>query len=82
MGYVHVNWGWFGDMNGYYDLTYLGSYRYNQGMICDIVPFSDVTLGLDLGGGGVINHLVNLGHNYEFAFVPDEGYSIPLRIPR
>ena len=76
-GNVHVNWGWNGDLNGYYNLTTLGGlYQYNQAMIYDIVPYKDITLALDLGGGGIVNLVANEGASYEFSFVPDEGFNI------
>lgn len=41
-GYVHVNWGWAGLYDGYYDLATLQSdyagYAYNHEMVCDIEP--------------------------------------------
>ena len=80
-GNVHVNWGWKGNMDGYYDLSTLqlmfgDSYQYNQAMVCDIVPSETIKLSLDLGGGGLINLLVDNGNSYEFGIIPDEGYAI------
>ena len=42
--YMHVNWGWDGNYNGWYDLNLFefegedGGYRYDQQMVCDISP--------------------------------------------
>ena len=35
---VHVNWGWGGKLNGYYDPDTLGGYRLNQRMVVDVAP--------------------------------------------
>ena len=35
---VHVNWGWGGRRNGYYDPDSLDGYRFNQRMVADIAP--------------------------------------------
>ena len=76
-GYVHVNWGWNGDMNGFYDLATLGNtYPYNQEMICDIIADENIQLTLGLGGGGLIKLMSNYAQSYEFSFVPVEGYYI------
>lgn len=41
-GFVHVNWGWEGENNGYYDISLLNPKNYqfseNQDMIVDIMP--------------------------------------------
>lgn len=41
-GLVHVNWGWDGSYDGYYDISLLnsqnGSFAYNQGMIAGLNP--------------------------------------------
>lgn len=35
---VHVNWGWGGKLNGYYNPDTLGGYRLNQRMVVDVAP--------------------------------------------
>ena len=35
---VHVNWGWAGKRNGYYNPDTLGGYRLNQRMVVDVAP--------------------------------------------
>lgn len=80
-GNVHVNWGWKGNMDGYFDLStlqliYGDSYQYNQAMVCDIIPSETLYLSLDLGGGGLVNLMVENGDSYEFGIIPDEGYVI------
>lgn len=87
-GNVHVNWGWKGSLDGFYDLSTLttmfgDSYQYNQAMVCDIIPDTqvgptpdDFLLSLDLGGGGVVKEKVAAGKTFEFSLVPDEGLMI------
>lgn len=37
-GFYHVNWGWGGQQNGYFMLTNLGGYNFNQWMISHLMP--------------------------------------------
>lgn len=77
-GEMHINWGWNGLMDGYFDLSYI-DYPYQQSMVCDIKPdsnqpLSETYLTLDMGGDGVVKLIVDEGSTYEFIIEVDDNW--------
>lgn len=77
-GEMHINWGWNGLLDGYFDLSYI-DYPYQQSMVCDIKPdsnqpLSETYLTLDMGGDGVVKLIVDEGSTYEFIIEVDDNW--------
>ena len=87
-GNVHVNWGWGGMMDGYFDLAtmqtqFSGSYSYNHQMVCNIIPGEqqkpdedNLFLIYDLGDKGTVKLVAEPGSSYCVKVVPNSGYSL------
>jgi len=43
----HINWGWDGVSNGYFNINFLMGYNYNQSMVINICPRKDDSCGFD-----------------------------------
>lgn len=58
-GLVHVNWGWYGNHDGYYDIALLDvrGLKFNayQDMVLDFVPERPQVLAGDVDGDGMVN---------------------------
>ena len=57
-GLVHVNWGWYGYENGYFDIALLNVQQYTyddwQAMYVDLYPNQEVIVG-DINSDGLVN---------------------------
>lgn len=57
-GLVHVNWGWYGYENGYFDIALLNVQQYTyddwQAMYVDLYPKQETLIG-DINGDGLVN---------------------------
>ena len=79
-GEMHINWGWNGVLDGYYDLSSI-DYPYQQSMVCDIEPSADqpipdVYLTLDMGGDGVVKLLAERGLSYEYIIQTEDNWAL------
>lgn len=79
-GEMHINWGWNGNMDGFFDLSSI-NYSYNQDMVCDIVPSAyqpsaKPYLTLDMGGDGVVKLIADEGSSYEFIIEVEENWML------
>ena len=79
-GEMHINWGWNGLMDGYFDLSYI-DYPYQQSMVCEIKPdsnqpLSETYLTLDMGGDGVVKLIADEGSTYEYIIQTDENWAL------
>ena len=77
-GEMHINWGWNGLLDGYFDLSSI-DYSYRQDMVCNIEPSanqpqSETYLTLDMGGDGVVKLIANEGSSYEFIIEVDDNW--------
>ncbi len=79
-GEMHINWGWNGNMDGFFDLSSI-NYSYNQDMVCDIVPSAyqpsaKPYLTLDMGGDGVVKLIADEGSSYEFIIEVEDNWML------
>lgn len=79
-GEMHINWGWNGVMDGFYDLSYI-NYSYHQEMVCDIEPAAyqpspKPYLKLDMGGDGVVYLIADEGSSYEYIIEVDDNWAL------
>lgn len=72
-GFFHVNWGWDGEYDGYYEITSLNGFSENHSMICGIQPDSTRTdkvfrqfRPIIFGSVGVTADSVALGSTFNF----------------
>lgn len=77
-GEMHINWGWNGIMDGFFDLSTI-YYSYNQDMVCDIVPnayqpSAKPYLTLDMGGDGLVKLIADEGNSYEFIIEVEDNW--------
>ena len=77
-GLIHVNWGWNGSSNGYYDIASLGGYAYTQEMVVVRMPddptFTDKIHSCWGTRGNIVMSLN--GFNIDLSFQP-----VSLQIP-
>ena len=79
-GEMHINWGWNGNMDGFFDLSSI-NYSYNQDMVCDIMPSAyqpsaKPYLTLDMGGDGVVKLIADEGSSYEFIIEVEDNWML------
>lgn len=77
-GEMHINWGWNGIMDGFFDLSTI-NYSYNQDMVCDIAPnayqpSAKPYLTLDMGGDGVVKLIADEGTSYEYIIEVEDNW--------
>ena len=77
-GEMHINWGWNGIMDGFFDLSTI-NYSYNQDMVCDIEPnayqpSAKPYLTLDMGGDGLVKLIADEGTSYEFTIEVEDNW--------
>ena len=88
--YYHVNWGWSGNCNGYFQLNRLeppgqGEYNHHQAAIVGFCPSNqyvpegdqhEIRVTQPLGGRFIIPQKARKGELVKLGLLPDEGYRV------